>query len=138
MLMNVLTEIDKQECVVFCLYALVLACLISECVGHNSVCVVSICGGLVRCSPALLFQDAPLSDCTDSIDGIDPSESFSPSRSIRKVHPAITSNHTQFQYSVALHPEKDNNIQVILCYKSVCTDEFKTSVKCLLRLIMAD
>uniref|UniRef100_A0A672MEM6 Alpha-adducin n=1 Tax=Sinocyclocheilus grahami TaxID=75366 RepID=A0A672MEM6_SINGR len=29
-------------------------------------------------------QDAPLSDCTDSIDGIDPSESFSPSRSIRK------------------------------------------------------
>ncbi|ROL46820.1 Alpha-adducin [Anabarilius grahami] len=29
-------------------------------------------------------QDAPLSDCTDSIDGIDTSESFSPSRSIRK------------------------------------------------------
>ncbi|KAI2651659.1 Alpha-adducin [Labeo rohita] len=29
-------------------------------------------------------QDAPLSDCTDSIDGIDPSGSFSPSRSIRK------------------------------------------------------
>ncbi|XP_051960409.1 alpha-adducin [Xyrauchen texanus] len=29
-------------------------------------------------------QDAPLSDCTDSIDGIDPSESFSPARSIRK------------------------------------------------------
>ncbi|XP_073790775.1 alpha-adducin isoform X12 [Danio rerio] len=32
----------------------------------------------------LLFQDAPLSDCTDSIDGIDPSGGFSPSRSIRK------------------------------------------------------
>ncbi|XP_043085781.1 alpha-adducin isoform X12 [Puntigrus tetrazona] len=31
-----------------------------------------------------IWHDAPLSDCTDSIDGIDPSESFSPSRSIRK------------------------------------------------------
>uniref|UniRef100_A0A9J8BBC0 Alpha-adducin n=1 Tax=Cyprinus carpio carpio TaxID=630221 RepID=A0A9J8BBC0_CYPCA len=29
-------------------------------------------------------QDAPLSDCTDSIDGTDPSGSFSPSRSVRK------------------------------------------------------
>ncbi|XP_039519995.1 alpha-adducin isoform X13 [Pimephales promelas] len=31
-----------------------------------------------------IWHDAPLSDCTDSIDGIDASESFSPSRSIRK------------------------------------------------------
>ncbi|XP_052443515.1 alpha-adducin isoform X3 [Carassius gibelio] len=31
-----------------------------------------------------IWHDAPLSDCTDSIDGIDSSESFSPSRSIRK------------------------------------------------------
>ncbi|XP_050949930.1 alpha-adducin isoform X4 [Labeo rohita] len=31
-----------------------------------------------------IWHDAPLSDCTDSIDGIDPSGSFSPSRSIRK------------------------------------------------------
>ncbi|XP_051534110.1 alpha-adducin isoform X10 [Myxocyprinus asiaticus] len=31
-----------------------------------------------------IWHDAPLSDCTDSIDGIDPSESFSPARSIRK------------------------------------------------------
>ncbi|CAM4664358.1 hypothetical protein PO909_007581 [Leuciscus waleckii] len=31
-----------------------------------------------------IWHDAPLSDCTDSIDGIDTSESFSPSRSIRK------------------------------------------------------
>lgn len=118
MSMNVLTEIEVQECEVFCLYALILACLISECVGHYSVCVVSICGGLVRCSLALLFQDAPLSDCTDSIDGIDPSESFSPSRSIRKVHPAITSNHTQFQYSVALHPEKTITFRLFCVIKA--------------------
>lgn len=37
-------------------------------------------------SLGLLLQDAPLSDCTDTIDGLDVSEgSYSPARSIRKV-----------------------------------------------------
>ena len=37
-------------------------------------------------SPGLLLQDAPLSDCTDSIDGLDlPEQVYSPARSIRKV-----------------------------------------------------
>lgn len=37
-------------------------------------------------SLALLLQDAPLSDCTDTIDGLDGSEgSYSPAKSIRKV-----------------------------------------------------
>lgn len=37
-------------------------------------------------SLGLLLQDAPLSDCTDTIDGLDVSEgSYSPAKSIRKV-----------------------------------------------------
>lgn len=37
-------------------------------------------------SLGLLLQDAPLSDCTDTIDGLDGSEgSYSPAKSIRKV-----------------------------------------------------
>lgn len=43
----------------------------------------------LACAPpslGLLLQDAPLSDCTDTIDGLDVSEgSYSPARSIRKV-----------------------------------------------------
>ncbi len=53
-------------------------------------------------SLGLLLQDAPLSDCTDTIDGLDVSEgSYSPAKSIRKVltapvtntvHPYLTSS----------------------------------------------
>lgn len=44
-------------------------------------------------SLALLLQDAPLSDCTDTIDGLDVSEgSYSPAKSIRKVPTALVTN----------------------------------------------
>lgn len=44
-------------------------------------------------SLGLPLQDAPLSDCTDTIDGLDVSEgSYSPARSIRKVLTAPVTN----------------------------------------------
>lgn len=49
------------------------------------VCV-SVWVEAVHRSSDLLLQDAPLSDCTDSIDGIDLSDNLSPARSVRKVH----------------------------------------------------
>lgn len=47
---------------------------------------VSVWVEAVHRSSDLLLQDAPLSDCTDSIDGIDLSDNLSPARSVRKVH----------------------------------------------------
>lgn len=44
-------------------------------------------------SLGLLLQDAPLSDCTDTIDGLDVSEgSYSPAKTIRKVLTAPVTN----------------------------------------------
>ncbi|MEQ2205894.1 hypothetical protein XENOCAPTIV_017547 [Xenoophorus captivus] len=44
-------------------------------------------------SLGLLLQDAPLSDCTDTIDGLDVSEgSYSPAKTIRKVLTATVMN----------------------------------------------
>lgn len=59
---------------------------------HGVLCgtcrvVVWWLGAVSSSSPGLLLQDAPLSDCTDTIDGLDLSEQgYSPARSIRKVH----------------------------------------------------
>lgn len=62
---------------------------------------------LVFKSPSLglLLQDAPLSDCTDTIDGLDVSEgSYSPAKSIRKVLIAPVTNtiHPYFTPSSSL------------------------------------
>lgn len=64
-------------------------------------------------SLGLLLQDAPLSDCTDTIDGLDVSEgSYSPAKSIRKVlnrsslHPYFmsSSSHPSLQIGTMFRP----------------------------------
>lgn len=66
-------------------------------------------------SLGLLLQDAPLSDCTDTIDGLDVSEgSYSPAKSIRKVLTApvtniftLTSHHPlSLQIGITSGPDK--------------------------------
>lgn len=66
------------------------------------------------CLLDLLLQDAPLSDCTESIEGLDPTEqAFSPAKSlsVRKVLPCHTARNT------VVHPSF--NLSLPLPFSSV-------------------
>lgn len=135
------------------IYQLLFLCMFLASITTLSVDVVKPGLGLL-CLLNLLLQDAPLSDCTESIEGLDLTEqAFSPAKSlsVRKVLPCHTALntvvHPSFNLSLPLpfssarnylarkFKKNENRWMFKLC---ICTDanSYLYSIKSVLRILI--